>query len=170
MPATPDDLFALLDRLGVAHHTLHHDPAHTVEDAKRLRGPLDGVHTKNLFVRDKKRNIYLITVREDRQVDLPGLSKQLGAKGRFSFCKEDLLLETLGVPPGSVTPFAVMNDADSRVTLVLDAAFRGPRTLYFHPLLNDKTTGLSFDGFSRFLDHCGVAPRFVAFDPQMLVD
>ncbi len=170
MPATPEDLFALLDKLEVAHRTLAHEPAHTVEDAKRLRGPLDGQHTKNLFVRDKKRNMYLVTLREDRQVHLPELSKVLGARGRFSFGSAELLMEALGVPPGSVTPFSVMNDVGRRVTLVLDAGFRGPELLYFHPLKNDKTTGLSYDGFARFLSHCGVVPVFVDFDTLTVVD
>ena len=170
MPATPKDLLALLDKLGIAHHTLHHAPAFTVEDAKNLRQPLDGQHTKNLFVRDKKRNLYLITLRADRQVHLPDLSRTLGAKGRFSFGKEELLMEALGVLPGSVTPFSIMNDVERRVTLVLDAGFRGPETLYFHPLKNDKTTGVSFDGFARFLAHCGVTPTFVDFDTLAIVD
>lgn len=169
-PASPEDLFAVLDHLGIAHHTLHHDPAHTVEDAKRVRGPLKGQHTKNLFVRDKKRNMFLITLREDRKVDLVKLSKLLGAKGRFSFGSPELLVKFLGVPPGSVTPFSVINDPRHDVTLVLDVGFRGPQTLYFHPLINDKTTGLSFDGFAKFLTHCGVQPLFIDFDHFTVVE
>ncbi len=169
-PASPEDLLSVLDHLGIDHHTLDHEPAHTVEDAKRVRGPLNGIHTKNLFVRDKKRNMFLVTLRESVRVDLLKLSKLLGAKGRFSFGSEELLLDALGVVPGSVTPFSVINDHGHKVTLVLDAAFRGPQTLYFHPLKNDKTTGLSFDGFSRFLTHCQVRPLFVDFDTLTVVD
>lgn len=169
-PASPEDLLSVLDHLGIEHDTLHHDPAHTVEDAKRVRGPLNGIHTKNLFVRDKKRNMFLVTLQEHVKVDLPRLSKLLGAKGRFSFGSEELLMKALGVTPGSVTPFSVINDHGHHVTLVLDTAFRGPATLFFHPLKNDKTTGVSFEGFSRFLTHCAVTPVFVDFETLTVVD
>ena len=121
MPITPADLFAALDRLGIAHPTVTHPPLFTVEQSQGLRGQIPGGHTKNLFLRDKKGALYLVTAEEDAAIELKSLHRRLGASGRFSFGSADLLMETLGVAPGAVTPLAAINDTDGRVTVVLDA-------------------------------------------------
>ncbi len=110
MTKTPDDLFAALDRLGIAHPTVKHPPLFTVEQSRELRGQIPGGHTKNLFLRDKKGALFLVVALEDAVIDLKGLHRVLGATGRFSFGSADLLREVWGVSPGSVTPFGAIND------------------------------------------------------------
>ena len=122
MPTTPDELFAALDRLGIAHPTVSHPPLFTVEQSQSLRGTIAGGHTKNLFLRDKKGALFLVTALEDAEIELKSLHRRLGATGRFSFGSSDLMMETLGVTPGAVTPFGAINDTPQRVTVVLDAA------------------------------------------------
>ncbi|MFZ2094410.1 MAG: YbaK/EbsC family protein, partial [Pseudolabrys sp.] len=122
MPKTPEQLFAALDALGIFHSTVKHPPLFTVEQSRNLRGQIPGGHTKNLFLRDKKYDIYLVVALEDADVDLKGLHRRLGATGRFSFGSADLLREVLGVEPGAVTPFGAINDAEGRVTVVLDTS------------------------------------------------
>ena len=159
MPASPDDLFACLDRLGIAHRTVRHPAVFTVEEARALRGQVAGGHTKNLFLRDKKGALFLVATPEDATIELRALHRLLGASGRFSFGSADLLRETLGVEPGSVTPFAVMNDTQHQVTVVLDAAMMANAALNFHPLVNTGTTTISCGGLVRFLEATGHPPR-----------
>src|SRR5215831_16698286 len=145
MPATPTDLFALLDRLGIAHATVTHPPLFTVEESRALRGIIRCGHTKNLFLRDKKGALFLVVAEEDAAIELKGLHRRLGAAGRFSFGSAEALREVLGVAPGAVTPFAVMNDKDARVAVVLDAAMMAHQTLNYHPLDNTMTTSIARD-------------------------
>jgi Ala-tRNA(Pro) deacylase len=159
MPALPDELFAYLDRLGIAHQTVTHPPVFTVEQARALRGAVPGGHTKNLFLRDKKDAAYLVVAAEDAVIELRSLHRLLGASGRFSFGSADLMRELLGVEPGSVTPFAVINDTSCRVTVVLDAAMMAHAVLNFHPLVNTGTTTISRDGLLKFLEATGHLPR-----------
>jgi Ala-tRNA(Pro) deacylase len=159
MATTPDQLFATLDALGIAHTTVKHPPVFTVEQARILRGKMSGGHTKNLFLRDKKYELYLVVASEDAVVDLKGLHRLLGAGGRFSFGAADLLREVWGVEPGSVTPFGAINDRDARVTVVLDAAMMGHDTLNFHPLVNTMTTSIGRDDLVKFLKSTGHEPR-----------
>src|SRR5437016_2291462 len=118
MAATPDELFAFLDRLGIAHTTVSHPPLFTVEQSQALRGTIPGGHTKNLFLKDKKGALYLVSALEDATIELKSLHRLVGASGRFSFGPADLLREALGVEPGAVTPFGAINDAGGRVTIV----------------------------------------------------
>ena len=159
MPATPDELFAYLDTLGIAHKTVTHPAVFTVEEARELRGAIAGGHTKNLFLRDKKGALYLVVAAEDAAIELRSLHRVLGASGRFSFGSAKLMQETLGVAPGSVTPFAVINDKEARVTLVIDAALMTQDMLNFHPLVNTATTSISREGLLKFLATTGHAPR-----------
>src|SRR6202167_5971010 len=146
MPASPDDLFAYLDSLGIAHKTVRHPPVFTVEEGRTLRGTIAGGHTKNLFLRDKKGMPYLVVAGEDAAIELRALHRLLGATGRFSFGSAGLMRELLGVEPGSVTPFAVINDTSHAVTVVLDAAMMANAALNFHPLVNTATTTISREG------------------------
>ena len=146
MPATPDELFAYLDSLGVAHQTVRHPAVFTVEEARTLRGQIAGGHTKNLFLRDKKGALFLVVAPEDAMIELKSLHRLLGASGRFSFGSAALMRETLGVEPGSVTPFAVINDKAGQVTVILDAAMMAHETLNFHPLVNTATTTIARAG------------------------
>ncbi len=159
MATTPEQLFASLDALGIQHTTVKHPPVFTVEQATRLRGQVAGGHTKNLFLRDKKYELYLVVALEDAEIDLKGLHRQLGASGRFSFGSSDLLREVLGVDPGAVTPFGAINDTQSRVTVVLDAAMMEHETLNYHPLVNTMTTSIRRDDLVKFLQSTGHSPR-----------
>jgi len=163
MPAcSPDELFAYLDSLGIAHQTVRHPPVFTVEEARALRGQVPGGHTKNLFLRDKKGALFLVVAAEDAAIELKSLHRRLGASGRFSFGSADLMRETLGVEPGSVTPFAVINDKAGWVTVILDAAMMAHATLNFHPLKNTGTTTISREGLLKFLEATGHRPRIEA--------
>ena len=159
MPPSPEALFAYLDSLGIAHKTVTHPAVFTVEEARSLRGAVPGGHTKNLFLRDKKGAVYLVVASEDASIELRGLHRQLGASGRFSFGSAELMRELLGVEPGSVTPFAVINDTDRRVTVVLDAPMMANEVLNFHPLVNTATTTISRQGLLKFLEATGHSPR-----------
>jgi Ala-tRNA(Pro) deacylase len=162
MPATPDELFAYLDRLGVAHRTASHAPLFTVEQSRALRGQIAGGHTKNLFLKDKKDALFLVTALEDAAIDLKSLHRLLGASGRFSFGSAELLRATLGIEPGAVTPFAAMNDGARRVNVVLDAALMTHATINCHPLVNTMTTSIARGDLVRFLDATGHPPRILA--------
>jgi Ala-tRNA(Pro) deacylase len=162
MPASPDELFAYLDSLGIAYRTVSHPPVFTVEEARALRGEIAGSHTKNLFLCDKKEALFLVVAPEDAAIELKSLHTLLGASGRFSFGSAELMRQTLGVEPGSVTPFAVINDKAARVTVVLDAAMMRQETLNFHPLRNTATTSIARDGLLKFLEATGHRPRIEA--------
>ena len=159
MAAAPDALFAYLDRLGIAHKTVPHAAAFRVDEARELRGQIPGAHTKNLFLRDKKGAAFLVVALEDAAIELKSLHRRLGASGRFSFGSAALMGELLGVEPGSVTPFAVMNDTACRVTVVLDAAMMAHDVLNFHPLRNTATTTIARDDLLKFLEATGHKPR-----------
>jgi len=162
-PLTPDQLFARLDALGIAHRTYAHAPVFTVAEAVALRGALPGGHCKSLFLKDKKGRLWLAVVLEQRRVDLKRLADALGAP-RFSFGSPEQLYAALGVRPGSVTPFALVNDADRRVTVVLDKAMLGHDLLNYHPLENERTTAISPSDLLRFIGACGHEPCIVDFD------
>lgn len=161
MPATPDDLFARLDSLHVAHRTVTHPPLFTVEESKRLRGTIPGAHTKNLFLKCKKGTLWLVVALESTPVNLKRLHGPLGC-GRLSFGKPELMREVLGVEPGSVTPFALINDTDLRINLVLEAAMLEKEPLNFHPLENVATTAISREGLLAFIASCGHVPRIMS--------
>jgi Ala-tRNA(Pro) deacylase len=162
MPATPAELFAFLDRLDVPHSTVTHPPLFTVEESRALRGQIPGGHTKNLFLRDKRGAFYLAVALEDAAIALKSLHRLVGASGRFSFGSAEALRELLGVEPGSVTPFAAINDAAGKVTVVLDVVMLEHETLNFHPLVNTMTTSIPRAGLVKFLETIGHVPRIEA--------
>jgi Ala-tRNA(Pro) deacylase len=157
MAATPEELLARLDALGIAHRTHRHAAVHTVAEAASLRGNLPGGHCKSLFLRDAKGGLWLVVVLEDRRLDLKALSQRLGAP-RFSFGSPPLLREALGVTPGSVTPFALINDPGRRVRIVLDEAMLAQDPLNYHPLTNTATTAVAAADLLRFIAACGHHP------------
>ena len=161
MAKTPDELFAFLDKLGIVHRTVTHPPLFTVEQSQGLRGSIPGGHTKNLFLKDKKGALFLVTAEEDATIELKSLHRRLGATGRFSFGSADLLRETLGVEPGAVTPLGAIHDAAARVTVVLDATLMGHDVINCHPLVNTMTTSIGRDDLVKFLKATGHEPRIV---------
>jgi Ala-tRNA(Pro) deacylase len=155
---SPDDLLRALDELGIAHETIHHPPLFTVEASKLHRGVIPGAHTKNLFLKDKKGKLFLVTAVESTMIDLKRLHEIIGGSGRVSFGSAEQLMEHLGVLPGSVTAFAVINDTAQRVTMVLDARLQAFGRINGHPLINTMTTGVSYADLLRFLDNTGHTP------------
>lgn len=159
-PATPDELFAFLKQLGVETRTVEHAPVFTVEEARRLRGDLPGAHSKSLFLRNKKGRMWLVVTFEDKALDLKELAHRLGA-GRFSFGSADRLMRYLGVIPGAVSPFGVINDREGAVEVVLDRVMLEVDPLNFHPLDNARTTAIAATDLQRFLVATGHEPVLV---------
>jgi Ala-tRNA(Pro) deacylase len=158
----PQQLFARLDQLGIAHRTVEHPPVFTVEEAKALRGNLPGHHIKNLFLRNKKEEMWLVVALEDRAIDLKRLGDALGA-GRLSFGSADRLKRYLGVEPGSVTPLSLVNDEARAVRLVLDRGVADGGPVNAHPLVNTMTTALAPADLLRFFEATGHTPRWLDF-------
>ncbi|MDX1739071.1 MAG: YbaK/EbsC family protein [Alphaproteobacteria bacterium] len=158
------ELFERLNELGIEHETLSHEPVFTVEESQALRDNLPGGHTKNLFLRDKKKNLWLATIEENQPVNLKQLKKVLGASGNLSFGNADLLMEVLGVIPGAVTAFSVINDTEKRITMVLDKALLDQELVNGHPLRNDKTTAVKSSDLLTFLQAEGYDPLILDFE------
>jgi Ala-tRNA(Pro) deacylase len=161
MPATPDELFARLESLGIATETKWHAPVFTVEEAQAARGEMPGVHCKCLFLIDKKGALWLVVAEENRRVDLKALAARLGA-GRFSFASPERLMRHLGVEPGTVTPFALINDVERAVRVGLDQEMLKGETLNYHPLTNAATTRIAAADLLAFIRACGHVPEIVA--------
>ena len=161
MTLTRNDLLNRLDALGIVTTTVDHPAIFTVEESKRLRGDLLGAHTKNLFLKDKKGRLWLVVAQEDRDVDLKALRKEIGA-AQLSFGKPDLLSRVLGLEPGSVTPFGVINDTDGQVTVILDKGLLAFDVLNYHPLTHTATTQISPEGLQTFLRDTRHKPTIIA--------
>jgi len=168
-PATPQQLFALFDRLQIAHRTLEHPAVFRVGEGEEIKASLPGGHTKNLFLKDAKDQLWLISALGDTRIDLKALPAVIGS-ARLSFGKEPALLEALGVTPGSVTVFAMINDTARQVRLVLDKALLEHALVNFHPLANTATTAISQADLLRFLDALGVQPIVVDFEAMRIAD
>ena len=160
MPASRQELFARLAALGIATETHEHAAVFTVAESEALERGIPGGHTKNLFLKDAKGALFLLIAESHTQVDLKTVSQRLGA-GRFSFGKAELLMEVLGVTPGSVTAFAVINDREQRVRVAIDAALLRHEMLNAHPLENTATTSIARDDLLRFIRACGHEPLVV---------
>lgn len=159
---SPQQLFTHLDQLGIAHRTVEHPSVFTVEEAKALRGNLPGHHIKNLFLRNKKQEMWLVVALEDRAIDLKRLGEALGA-GRFSFGSAERLERHLGVAPGAVTPLALINDAARSVRLALDRGLADGGPINAHPLVNTMTTALAPADLLRFFAATGHSPQWLDF-------
>lgn len=158
LPATAEDLFRFLDGLGIAHSTKKHAAVFTVSESESLRDEIPGAHTKNLFVKDKKDQFFVITVEERAEVDLKTIHKVIGASSRVSFGKPEKMLEYLGVVPGSVTVFGAFNDKDNNVTFVIDEALMASDIINGHPLSNDATTSIASADLVAFFKATGHEP------------
>lgn len=161
MPASPDDLLAYLEKLGIPSKTVSHEPLFTVEQSRGLHDELEGAHTKNLFLIDKKGRLYLVVAEKDTEIDLKHLHRRIGASGRLSFGKAERLRETLGVEPGSVTPLGAINDPEGRVQVFLDKTLAAHALINCHPLVNTRTTQLATADLIRFLRETGHEPQIV---------
>ena len=156
-------LFAFLDAQDIAHSTHHHAPIFTVDDGAAIKAELPGGHSKNLFLKDKAGALFLICALGSTAIRLGRLHKVIGCK-RLSFAREDILLSTLGVAPGSVSLFTLINDKERAVTLIIDTALAAHDIVNFHPLLNDATTAISSRDMLRFANALGYEPILIDFN------
>ena len=161
MPKTPEQLFAYFNDLGIEVETVSHEPVFTVEQSQALRGTIPGGHSKNLFLKDKKSNYFLVVACEYAQIDLKTLHKVIDARSRLSFGNADRLMEYLGVTPGSVTPFSLINDTENTVSVILDENLFKFDRLNFHPLVNSMSTTIDAGDLPKFVQATG-------HDPQIL--
>jgi Ala-tRNA(Pro) deacylase len=152
------ELFRFLGELGIETKTVTHPPLFTVEQSQALRGQIAGAHTKNLFLRDRKDAHFLVTVEEEAEVDLKRIHTLIGASGKVSFGKPEMLMEYLGVIPGAVTPLGLINDREGKVRFVLDQALATAEIVNAHPLTNEATTSLSGADLLRFVKATGHEP------------
>ena len=166
---TPQQLLARLDEMGIAQTTLWHRPVFTVDEGQDIKAQLPGGHTKNLFLKDGKDQLWLISALGETQIDLKRLPSVIGS-ARLSFGNAQLMEETLGVTPGSVTVFGLINDKDRRVRFVLDRTLAEAAQVNFHPLTNTATTTISQAGLRKFLAAVGVTPLVVDFQAMAVVD
>ena len=157
-PKTDKDLFQFLDTLGIAYTTREHAPVFTVAESVALRDEIPGGHTKNLFVKDKKDNYFLLTVEENATVDLKTVHTLIGAASKVSFGRPEKLMEYLGVVPGAVTAFGIINDKDRNVRIVLDEDLMRETIVNCHPLTNDATTSIASGDLLRFIEATGHEP------------
>lgn len=162
VPATRAELEAFLGAIGVDFRTHEHPAVFRVEEGHEIKAAMPGAHTKNLFLKDKKGRLWLISANQDSVIDLKRLHRHIGSD-RLSFGNAELMFETLGVTPGSVTAFGLVNDRDHRVRFVLDKALDDADIVNFHPLTNTATTAVSRDGLHAFLKAVGVQPMVVDF-------
>jgi Ala-tRNA(Pro) deacylase len=158
MPKTQAELFAFLDALGIGVTTVSHPPLYTVADSQALRGEIPGGHTKNLFLKDKKDNFFLVTVSEDAEVDLKQIHHLIGASSRVSFGGPEALMQHLGVAPGAVTAFGLVNDEAGAVKFIVDSTLMQHAVINAHPLTNDATTSIAADDLIRFAKATGHEP------------
>ena len=162
LPTTPETLMCSLTSLDIGYTTHTHPPLRTVDDAKTFRGDLQGAHIKNLYLRDRKKRNFLLVAEEDKSIDLKALHGLISSD-RLSFGSVDRLFEMLGVRPGAVSPFTLINDPYQKVQLLLDADLADQPCLFAHPLVNDMTLGVSWADLMRFFSHTGHNPQLLVF-------
>ena len=164
-----DQFLAWLDQQGIVHNTVEHAAVFRVEEGLELKAGMPGAHTKNLFLKDKKGRLWLVSARQDTMIDLKRLDRVIGS-ARLSFGNAELMTEVLGLTPGSVTALGLVNDPDHRVTFVVDRHLWEADIVNFHPLLNTATTGLDQAGFRQFLQVIGVEPMVVDFEAMAVIN
>ena len=157
-----DSLLAWMADRGLPQTTRDHPAVFTVDEGHTIKAAMPGVHTKNLFLKDKKSRLWLISARQDTVIDLKAAPRTIGSD-RVSFGNEALMFETLGVRPGSVTALGLINDVDRRVSFVIDRRLWEAEIVNFHPLTNTATTALTQDAFRRFMSEIGREPLVVDF-------
>jgi Ala-tRNA(Pro) deacylase len=165
-----DPLFERLEALGIATTTVPYPAHRTVEEGKALRGAMSGQFTKNLLLKDKKGNLFMIVADEDRPIDLRRLHVHISGQGRLGFAAADVMRELLQVEPGALTPFSLLHDTAVRVRPVIDAGLMRAAQLNFHPLVNTESTGIAPQALLDFITSCGHSPLIADFDAMALAD
>lgn len=152
LPTSPDQLLEIFDTINIEYELHHHEAVFTVEEADKVDSAIKGAACRNLFLRDKKKKMYLVTAQNHTQIDLKKLEKRL-ASARLSFGSPERLFENLGVRPGSVCPFSVVNDNNQNVRMILEEDMMNQETVTYHPLLNTMTVALKPNDLIKFFDH-----------------
>ena len=165
LPISSDAIMERLDNLGIAYTRADHVPLRTVEDSKKVQGQFlsseqGGGHIKNLYLRDNKKRNVLLVAEQDRKIDLKTLNTKLGT-GRLSFGSAERLMENLGVRPGAVTPLSMINGVETGVQLFIDSELKSCKQIYVHPLVNDRTLGITLEGLQAFFENIKVDPVWV---------
>lgn len=166
-PKTPEDLFELFSQLNINVTTLVHEPLFTASQGQHIKTTLPGSHNKNLFLKNKKGAYHLITMLDDKRLDLKTFSQELGC-GPLSFASDTELMSHLGIEPGHVTPFALINPSANNVNVILDKEMLVYDLLNFHPLKNHMTTTISRNDFLKFLEHLTYQPLILSL-PKLLI-
>ena len=166
---TRPDLIAFFDAHGIDHATTDHEAVFRVGEGEGIKDDIPGAHTKNLFLKDAKGRLWLISAKDDTQIDLKRLHTVIGS-ARLSFGSAELMEQALGVTPGSVTAFAMINGAERDVTFVLDHRLAQAERVNFHPLVNTATTGLSQAGFAKFFQALAISPLVVDFGAMAVIE
>lgn len=167
---TKDTLLALLDQKGFESQTIEHEAAFTVEQAQSLRGQLAGGHTKNLFLKDKKGQYFMVSAAEDADIDLKTIHKRIGGRGRVSFGQADKMEAYLGVTPGSVTLLAALNDHDGQVRIILDKTLADEVLINVHPLINTATTQMKTADLLALLAEYNHMPEIIDLNAEIDAD
>lgn len=162
MPATEQDLIELLKELGIQIRTYRHPPVRTVGESQRQRGNIPGAHCKNLFLKDKRGAFFLVITLEDRKIDLKKLAALI-CGARLSFGRAEIMMDLLGVQPGAVSPFALINKSASNVQVIIDQDLVSLEVLNFHPLTNEATTAIVPHDLINFVRACGHEPKIIEF-------
>ena len=165
LPVSSDAIMEQLDNWGIAYIRSDHVPLRTVADSKKVQGQFlsseqGGGHIKNLYLRDNKKRNILLVAEQDRQIDLKTLHTKLGT-GRLSFGSAERLMQNLGVRPGAVTPLSMINGVEAGVQLFVDSGLKSCKQIYVHPLVNDRTLGITMEGLQQFFDKIKVKPVWV---------
>jgi Ala-tRNA(Pro) deacylase len=162
LAATPDEVFLALDALDIDHNTIEHPPLYTVEEARAMKYGLEGAHTKNLFLRNKKGRMFLLVLPSDLRVDLKALRDQLKLTGgQLAFASTERLGKYLGVVPGSVSPLAAINDHSGKVTIYIEQSLLDHSLIYLHPCRNTHSTCLKTTDLLRVLEAWDHSPQVI---------
>lgn len=164
LPTSPDELMGALDQLEIPYERYDHKAVYTVEESQHLEGDIPGAHCRNLFLRDKKKKMYLVVALNETAIDMKKLQNLIGSD-RLSFGSADRLWQYLGVRPGSVCPFSVINDTEQQVKIILDKDMMDADIVNYHPLLNTITIGLSPADLTKFIKSTGHDPMIIDLKP-----
>ena len=168
LPTSPEALLVLFGQLDIPYTLHEHEPVFTVAESEHLNAVIPGMHCRNLFLRDKKKRMYLVVAANETSVDLKALPDAIDS-ARLSFGSAERLWEYLGVKPGSVCPFAVVNDHEHAVQVVLDSVMMQANLVNYHPMVNSMTVSLTPQDLLRFFDHTGHDVQIVDL-PSVVTD
>jgi Ala-tRNA(Pro) deacylase len=156
-------VYNILRELDISYTKHEHPPVYTVEEAEQHWENITGAHCKNLFLRNKKgKNHYLVIAKSEKRVNLKALTSRLG-EDRLSFASPERMLRYLGLEPGAVSPFGLINDKENAVVVVIDRDLKEASHVNFHPNVNTATVGIVFTDFEKFLSYCGNSIRYLSF-------